>query len=293
MSIATIRIGHSPDPDDAFMFYGFASDQVRIDGSLIEHVLCDIQGLNERAAGADPLEVTALSVHAYLELTERYELLEAGTSVGRRYGPRVVARRPMPVEALEGCRIALPGPKTTATLVARGLLPPFREVQLEFTRVMDAVISDEADAGVIIHEGQLTFAASGLHLVADLGVLFAQRHGGLPLPLGVNCVRRDLPEPLKRSIADAYRRSVEIALTQRDAALDYSLRYGRGLSRELADVFVRMYVNEDSLGFSDELRRSLDVLRSNYYEPRARAPASHGKGKNHDEESDHQRRSVE
>lgn len=261
----TLRIGHSPDPDDAFMFYGFASGQVEVPGREIVHVLEDIQGLNERAAGDDPLEVTAMSVHAFLELGARYRFLEVGTSVGRGYGPRLVGLEPKPIDALAGARIALPGPKTTATLVARRLLPRFREVHLDFTRIMDAVREGRVDAGVIIHEGQLTYAEHGLSLLADFGALFAERHRGLPLPLGVNCIRADLPAELRRDVARAYRRSVEIALEQRDAAVDYALGFARGLDRELADRFVGMYVNEDSLSFHDELRRAVHVLRSEYF----------------------------
>jgi len=260
-----IRIGHSPDPDDAFMFYGFASEQVTIPGYRIEHILHDIQSLNVLAEGDDPLEVTAMSLHAFLGMEDRYELLEVGTSVGREYGPRLVATRPMELSELEGKRVALPGPRTTATLVARGLLPPFEEAHMDFTQIMDAVSNGSVDTGVLIHEGQLTYGDSGLVLLADLGALFAERHNGLPLPLGVNCVRSDLPEDLKRTIAAAYRRSVEIALEQRAAAVEYSLEYGRGLSHEMADQFVGMYVNEDSLAFHDELRDAVAVLRDQYY----------------------------
>lgn len=259
-----LRIGHSPDPDDAFMFYGFASGQVQVPDHEIVHVLEDIQTLNEMATGDDPLEVTAMSVHAYLDLGDRYRFLEVGTSVGRGYGPRLVAATPRTVESLEGARIALPGPKTTATMVARGLLPAFEEVHMDFTRIMDAVREGAVDAGVIIHEGQLTYADEGLVLLADLGDEFAKRHGGLPLPLGVNCIRSDLPRELQGRVARAYRRSVEIALTQRDAAVDYALGFGRGLDKELADRFVGMYVNQDSLSFHDELRRALLVLRNEY-----------------------------
>lgn len=260
----TLRIGHSPDPDDAFMFYGFASGQVGIPGASIEHVLHDIQTLNELARGDDPLEVSALSLHAWLGLRDRYDWLEVGTSVGRGYGPRLVAREPKPLAAMAGASIALPGARTTATLVARGLLPPFAEFQMDFTDVMDAVRRGRVDAGVIIHEGQLTYADEGFALVADLGELFARRHGGLPLPLGVNCVRADLDPATKRAVADAYRRSVEIALGQREAAVEYALDFGRGLGRELADRFVGMYVNEDSLRFHDDMRRALRVLETEY-----------------------------
>ncbi len=261
---SSIRIGHSPDPDDAFMFYGFASGQVTIPGHTIQHVLYDIQRLNEIAQSEDPLEVTALSVHAFLELEESYDLLEIGTSVGRRYGPRVVARSSMNVAELAGRRIALPGPKTTATLVARSLLPAFEERHMDFTNIMSAVRNGDVDAGVLIHEGQLTYADEGLTLVADLGVMFAEANGGLPLPLGVNCVRGDLDLSLKWAIAEAYGKSVLIALKQRGDAVAYSLQFARGLSVDRADAFVGMYVNQDSLGFNDELKQAMQVLRSYY-----------------------------
>lgn len=265
MSDPVIRIGHSPDPDDAFMFYGFASGQVTIPGHAIEHVMQDIQSLNERAVGDDPLEVTAMSVHAFLELDERYEFLEVGTSVGRNYGPRLIANEKRSLESLKGCRIGLPGPKTTATLVVRQMLPEFEEVHMDFTTIMDAVRSGEVDAGLIIHEGQLTYADEGFTLLADLGELFAQRHDGLPLPLGVNCVRSDIDPETKQAIAEAYRASVNIALTQRTAAVDYSLQFARGLDPKLADTFVGMYVNEDSLAFNDEIRQAVTILREEYW----------------------------
>ncbi|MBI3119810.1 MAG: ABC transporter substrate-binding protein [Candidatus Hydrogenedentes bacterium] len=257
-----VRIGHSPDADDAFMFYGFASGQVSIPGHGIEHVLEDIQSLNQRAAGPDPLEVTALSAHAFFDLEDCYALLEVGTSVGRGYGPRLVARDEMTLQEIMGQRIALPGPKTTATLVARGLLPPFTEVHMDFQEIIPAVLRGDVAAGVIIHEGQITYQEYGLHLLADLGELFAARYNGLPLPLGVNCVRRDLPASLQQQIAAAYRRSIEIALAQRAAAIDYSLEFSRGLEPDLADRFVAMYVNQDSLGLSPDLHEALDILRT-------------------------------
>lgn len=260
----SIRIGHSPDPDDAFMFYGFASGQVQVPGHDIEHVMHDIQTLNVLGAGPDPLEVTALSLHAFFGLEHRYSLLEVGSSVGRFYGPRVVARAPMGIDDLEGKRIALPGPLTTAALAAHALLPDFHAVHMDFTEISDAVLAADVDAGILIHEGQLTYASQGLHLVADLGAEFALRHGGLPLPLGVNCVRSDLAPDLQKDIAAAYRRSVQIAMTQRAAAVDYSLQYARGLATDLADRFVGMYVNEDSMGFSSDVREAIAILREHY-----------------------------
>lgn len=262
-----LRIGHSPDPDDAFMFYGFASGQVEVSGYRIEHVMHDIQSLNVLAHSQDPLEVTAISLHAFFELEDVYELLEVGTSVGRRYGPRVIANKNATLESLRGKRVALPGPKTTATLVARRLLPKFEEVHLDFTKIMQAVRSGSVDAGVIIHEGQLTYKQEGFTLVADFGELFADRHDGLPLPLGVNCVRKDLDPALKKEICDAYRESVHIAMKQRTAAIEYSMNFARGIDKELASRFVSMYVNEDSLSFNDEIRAAVRILREEYYQP--------------------------
>jgi 1,4-dihydroxy-6-naphthoate synthase len=270
----TIRIGHSPDPDDAFMFYGFASGAARIEGCEIEHVLRDIQSLNILAAGPDALEVTAMSAHAYFGLEDRYALLPVGTSVGRRYGPRVVARAPMALGQLEGATLALPGPLTTATLVARGLLPPFNEKHVPFTEVIEQVQSGAVDAGVLIHEGQLTYASLGLHLVADLDEEFARHFGGLPLPLGVNCVRRNLGEAMCQRIESAYRQSVQVALTRTSEAVDYAMQYGRGLSAELTDRFVRMYVNEDSLALSDDVQLALSQLKQMYRAHRDRQPGS-------------------
>jgi len=243
------------------MFHGFASGAVRLDGWCIEHVLHDIQTLNALAAGDDPLEVTAMSAHAFFDREDRYELLPVGTSVGRRYGPRVIARQPMTIAQLAGATVAMPGPQTTATLASRALLPAFREVHMDFTDIMDAVSAGDADAGVIIHEGQLTYGRLGFHLVADLGVEFARRHAGLPLPLGVNCVRRDLDAPLRVDIASAYERSVRYALKHPDDAVKYAMQFGRGLSFADTRKFVHMYVNRDSLSLAADVRKALDVLR--------------------------------
>lgn len=255
-----VRIGHTPDADDAFMFFGFATGQAEVAEHQIVHVLHDIQTLNVMAAGDDPLEVTAMSVNAFLDLQDRYELLEVGSSVGRGYGPTVVTRGASTVIDLAGKRIALPGEKTTATLAARALLPGFEEVHLPFEDIPDAVLNGDVDAGVLIHEVQLTYEGLGLHLVCDLGERFARHTGGLPLPLGVNCVRRELPPDLKRAIAAGYRHSVEVALAQRDQAVAYSSQFGRGASRDLLDRFVGMYVNADSLAMDDEVRRAIAVL---------------------------------
>lgn len=261
-----IRIGHSPDPDDAFMYYGFAKGLVTIEGHSLENVLNDIQSLNETAHSDDPLEVTALSLHAFLELQDKYELLDVGFSVGRNYGPRLVATRPMSVEEIRGKKVALPGLKTSATLAARGLLPEFEEIHYDFDKIIDVVKSGEVDAGLLIHEGQLTYGDHGLFLIADMGVMFGEKHNGLPLPLGVNCVRKNLDSKLKKAVENAYRASVNISLENREAALAYSLNFGRGLDEKLADEFIGMYVNEDTLTLKDDLKQAMEIMRTEYWE---------------------------
>lgn len=259
-----LRIGHTPDADDAFMFYGYVSGQVTIPGYDIVHELMTIDKLNTRAHSDDPFEVTAISVHAYFTLRDRYELLGIGTSVGRGYGPRVISKTPCRLEDLAGKRIALPGPWTTATLAARVLMPPFEEVQMGFDQITDAVLNGTVDAGIIIHEGQLTIPEMGLHLIADLGAVFAERNHGLPLPLGVNCVRRDLDASLKKTIAEKFKQSIQIAFAQRPQAIAYSAQFGRGAPTELLDRFVAMYVNDDCLSMKDEVLEGVKVLEAGY-----------------------------
>jgi|SRR6187402_1559699 len=271
-ALRQLRIGHTPDADDAFMFYGFVSGQVAIPGCEIVHELTTIDALNRRAWSEDPLEVTAISVHAFFSLRGRYELLGVGTSVGRGYGPRVLSRDLKSVDALAGKRIALPGPWTTATLAARLLLPPFEEVQMRFDQIIDAILSGEVDAGVIIHEEQLTFEERGLRLLCDLGAVFADRHDGLPLPLGVNCVRQDLDPELKRSIADSYRKSIQIAFAQREKAMEYSAPFGRGAPVDLLDRFVAMYVNDDCLAMNADVVHAVEILEKGYNAHSVKSP---------------------
>ena len=273
-ALPTIRIGHSPDPDDAFMFYGFQCGAVRIEGAHVAHVLHDIQTLNERSQTDDPLEVTALSLHALFGLGDRYEMLPVGTSVGRGYGPRLVTRDVAPLERLQGRRIALPGPTTTATLLARSLLPAFEECHMDFTRIPEAVKVGSVDAGVVIHEVQLTYDSHGLALCADLGALFSARTGGLPVPLGVNCVRRDLGPSLIRAIEVAYRRSVEYAICHRPKAVQYALEFARGIGHEVADTFVGMYVNEDSLDLRSDVLQAIRWLQAAYERTQTEASRS-------------------
>ncbi len=255
----TVRIGHSPDPDDAFMFYALTAEKVTVPDTRIEHVLEDIESLNRRARSAD-LEVTAVSAATYALVADRYRLMDAGTSMGRGYGPILVGREPVPVEAISERVVAIPGSHTTASLLLRLSLPeepPFIEVA--FDRIPRAVLEGQADLGLLIHEGQLTHPALGLVKVLDLGELW-QRQTGLPLPLGVNVMRRDLGEARQRALSRALRESIAWAHAHVDEALEYAMRYGRGIDRETCRRFVLMYVNDDTVSLGTEGRAALTRL---------------------------------
>jgi 1,4-dihydroxy-6-naphthoate synthase len=261
-----ITVGHSPDPDDAFMFYALAHDKIDTGGLRFRHELQDIETLNRRALRGE-LDVTAVSLHAYAYLLDKYALLPSGCSMGDRYGPMVVARRPMTVDELRTVRIAIPGMLTTAFLTLRLLLPsggshpPLAYEVMPFDQILAAVAGGRCDAGLIIHEGQLTFQNQGLQLVVDLGVWW-QEKTGLPLPLGGNVVRRDLGTETIRDISRLLKESIRYALAHRDDALAYALKYARDMDKALADRFVGMYVNDWTLDYGprgrEAVRRLLD-----------------------------------
>lgn len=259
-----LRLGHSPDPDDAFMWWPLEADEGR-EAAVSDprfrftSVPRDIESLNRLACGdaaGELLEITALSCAAYPAAAGRYLLTACGSSVGEGYGPKLVAREPRPAESLRGARIAVPGRRTTAYTVASLLLGAggFTPVEIDFDRIEQAVAAGEVEAGVVIHEGQLTFASHGLHLVEDLGAWWRARTG-LPLPLGANAVRRDLARSLGidglRAIAELLRRSVEHALAHREEGTRRALRFARGLDAELADRFIGLYVNRWSLDYGE------------------------------------------
>lgn len=254
----TIRIAHSPDSDDAFMFYALAAGKLDTGQLRYEHELADIESLNQRALRGE-LEVTAVSIHAYAYLTDRYALLPHGASMGDRYGPRLVARAPLDRGALRGRRIAIPGPLTTAFLALRLYEPEFTPVPTPFDRIEDAVVSGEVDVGLLIHEGQLTYRDRGLHLVTDLGAWWFEETG-LPLPLGGNVIRKDLGAPLMRTISRHLRASIAYGLEHRAGALDHAMRFARGLDRGRADEFVGMYVNAWTLDYGERGRRAVREL---------------------------------
>jgi 1,4-dihydroxy-6-naphthoate synthase len=256
----TIAVAHSPDSDDAFMFYGLAAGRVDTEGLAFRQELSDIQSLNRRAMTGE-LAVTAVSFHAYAHLSDRYLLLPHGASFGDGYGPVVVARSKIAREEIASGRLAVasPGEWTTAHLVLRLWAPGVRTVPVPFDRIESAVAADEVGAGVLIHEGQLTFRDAGLSEIVDLGRWW-KAETGLPLPLGANVVRRDLGADRIGRISRALSRSIEYGLAHREEALAYALRYARGLDRDRADRFVAMYVNSWTRGYGEGGRHAVQTL---------------------------------
>jgi len=257
-----IVLAHSPDSDDAFMFYGLRAGAVDTEGLSYRHELADIETLNRRALRGE-LAITAVSFHAYAYLADRYVLLPHGASFGDGYGPCVVARRdpdaPRTLTALAGRRVAIPGALTSAALALRLYAPAAETVVIPFDRVGEAVTRGEVDAGVVIHEGQLTWKDEGFHLVADLGVVW-KAETGLPLPLGGNAVRKDLGEETIGKISRGLGRSIAYALAHREEALTDAMRFARGLPREKADRFVGMYVNDWTLSYGASGREAVRLL---------------------------------
>jgi 1,4-dihydroxy-6-naphthoate synthase len=259
MTKRLITVGHSPDPDDAFMFHALANDKIDTGSFTFRHELQDIETLNRRALRGE-LDVTAVSIHAYAFLLDKYALLPTGCSMGDRYGPMVVARRSMSVLELKNAKIAVPGTMTTAFLTLKLLLPGgFAFEVLPFDQIISAVADGKYDAGLIIHEGQLTFQNQGLHLVVDLGVWW-QEQTGLPLPLGGNVVRRALGEETIKQVSRLIKESIRYALSHRDEALAYALRYARDMDTGLADRFVGMYVNDWTLDYGPRGREAVRRL---------------------------------
>jgi 1,4-dihydroxy-6-naphthoate synthase len=256
--MTTIHVAHSPDSDDAFMFYALAAGKIDTEGLTYVHELQDIESLNQRAMRGE-LEVTAVSIHAYAYLSDRYSLLPHGASMGDRYGPRLVAREPADRSEVKGKRIAIPGPLTSAYLALQLYEPDFTPVFTPFDAIEDAVVNGEVDMGLLIHEGQLTFAERGLHLVADMGEWWFQETG-LPLPLGGNVVRKDLGPDLTRKISRHLRDSIAYGLQHRVGALDHAMQYARGLDRSKADTFVGMYVNDWTLDYGDRGRQAVRLF---------------------------------
>lgn len=253
-----IKLAHSPDSDDAFMFYALATHKVATPGLKFSHVLADIETLNQ-AAQDEVYDVTAMSFAAYASLRDKYVLLDCGASFGDGYGPMVVASHPMKREELPGKRIGVPGLKTTAYLTLKLFEPRFEAVVMPFDKILDAVRNDVVDAGLIIHEGQLLYPQLGLHRAVDLGQWWLEETG-LPLPLGGNGVRRALGPALGRRIAKIIRQSVAYALEHREEALNYAMQFARDMEPDLADKFVGMYVNKWTLGYGERGRQAVQEL---------------------------------
>ena len=253
-----VRVGHSPDPDDAFMVWAIAERALDLRGFEIELVPADIQTLNGWALEGR-LEATAMSVGAYPGVQDRYRLLGHGASLGEGYGPVVIAREPLTLDRLAGMRVAVPGPQTTAFLTARLALPAFEPVQLDFERIMDAVASGDVAAGVVIHEGQLTWEAEGFARVLDLGAWW-EGETGMPLPLGAVAMRRDVPEDRAADLSAVLKEAVAVGLEHREEALAYAIEYGRGIAPDLNDRFVAMYVNDLTLDYGERGRAAVALL---------------------------------
>jgi len=271
----TFTLGHSPDPDDAFMFYAIAKDKIDLRGYRFEHQLEDIQTLNERAQRGE-LHISAISIHAYPYVSDKYALLPCGASMGDGYGPLLIRKHPTPNsdksragvqrsradqesdtrKLLRSGMIAVPGKMTSAFLALRLFLGEFKFMVVPFDEIFDAVERGRADAGLIIHEGQLTYARSGFEKIVDLGEWW-KRETGLPLPLGGNVVRKDIPPPVRHDISDIVRESIDYGLTHRDEAVAYSLAYARDMNAQLASKFIGMYVNEFTRDYGETGRAAI------------------------------------
>jgi 1,4-dihydroxy-6-naphthoate synthase len=251
-----IQLAHSPDADDAFMFYALAKGLLDTEGVEYRHVLKDIQTLNEWAKEGR-MEVTALSAHAYAYVQDRYAVLTHGGSIGRNYGPMVVAREMKPLESFR--RIAVPGRLTSAFLALKLRHPSFEEVVMDFDSIQPAVVRGEIEAGLLIHEGQLTYEKDGLQCVAELGQWWFGETG-LPLPMGVNAIRKDLAPDLRAKVSRHLKQSIQYSLQHRENALDYALGYGRGLARDVADRFVGMWVNDRTVDMGEEGKKAIQVF---------------------------------
>jgi 1,4-dihydroxy-6-naphthoate synthase len=260
-----ITVAHSPDSDDAFMFYGLASGAVDTGGIDVAQVLSDIETLN-RAAFEGKYEVTAVSFHAYAHLVHSYALLPHGASMGDNYGPIVVAPASGAATGVKGRTIAIPGLLTTAYLALQLYEKDFRHVVVPFDQIEQFVADGKADAGLLIHEGQLTYGEHGLRKIVDLGEWWAERTGGLPLPLGGNIIRRDLGPDMIRKVSKLLHDSIAYALSHRKDAVEYAQQFGRGLDREKTDRFVGMYVNDLTLGYGERGRRAVERLMSEAFE---------------------------
>lgn len=269
MSLRRLTLGHSPDPDDAFMFYALAKELIPMQGLAFEHVLQDIQTLNERATRGE-LDISAISIHAYAYVSNQYALLPSGASMGDGYGPMIVAKRKLSVEELRHALIAVPGTMTSAFLALQLWLErPASELRyrvVPFDQILETVRTGQAEAGLIIHEGQLTYANQGLTLCQDLGVWWGEENGGLPLPLGGNVIHKRIEPSLRRTVAEILEASIRFSLKHRREAVRHALQFARDMGEELADQFVGMYVNDWTLDYGERGRESIKRFLNRAYE---------------------------
>jgi len=254
-----IKIAHSPDSDDAFMFYGLATNKVRVPGLKFTHVLCDIETLNQKAIEEAYYEVTTISFHAYPYVQTKYALMPSGGSVGEGYGPMIVASRPCTPEDVKKMTIAIPGKLTTAVLALKLFAPDLQTEFVPVDKIIGAGLEGKYEAGLIIHEGQLTYDRSGLHRIVDLGRWWRELTG-LPLPLGANAIRKDLGPEITAKVCKALRDSIQHALDNREQALQYAMQFARDLDEKDADKFVGMYVNERTLDYGEDGREAVAKL---------------------------------
>lgn len=253
-----ITLGHSPDPDDAFMFYALATDKIETEGLSFRHIIEDIETLNRRAMQAE-LDVTAISIHAYAYVLDQYALMTSGASMGDNYGPLVIAREPMTIDDVRRTTIAVPGKMTTAYLTLRLCLGDVETVVIPFDQIMDAVERGDVAAGLLIHEGQLTYSARGFNKVIDLGEWW-MNETGLPLPLGGNAIKKSLGPELISKVSRLLRESIEYGLADRQTAVRHSMKYGRGMEERLTDKFVGMYVNDYTIDYGERGREAVRLL---------------------------------
>jgi 1,4-dihydroxy-6-naphthoate synthase len=264
--VQEIKVAHSPDSDDAFMFYGLATNKVRVPGYKFTHVLTDIETLNQRAIHDPYYDVTAISFHAYPYLQDEYALMACGGSVGEGYGPMIVAPRKYTTDEVKKLKIAVPGELTTAFLTLRLFHPEVAYEVVPFDQIIPRVVAGEFEAGLIIHEGQLTYGDNGLHKILDMGQWWREQTDGLPLPLGGNAIRRSLGPESMRIATQALRDSIQHALDHRPQALEYAMQFARDLDPNLANKFVGMYVNERTLNYGDDGREAIKKLLDMGYE---------------------------
>lgn len=267
MTERVIHIGHSPDPDDAFMFYGLASDKVKLPGIRIEHLLEDIQSLNQRAMKAD-LDVTAISAHAFPFVADKYWIMKTGASMGEGYGPVIISRKYRTIGELKGKTVGTPGPLTTASLLFKIFTDGVRNVDMPFDKIMSAVDDGVVDAGLLIHEGQITYQSLGYHKILDFGEVWERETTGLPLPLGLDLVRKDLGEDLAGKLSSGLRDSIAYGYDHQDESIPYAMQWGRGIDKNLGERFVKMYVSKLTIDMGESGKKALQLLFNMGFEKR-------------------------